>query len=262
MSPESISVPRNRTNPSNRPNRSNRLLDPLLDLLFLRGQVEHLEQLTPRMRLIRIGGPGVYGLTWRPGQQIRVRAKDPQASDWSGALRTYSIWSYDGEHLELCVLDHGDGPGANWARGLRIGDEVIFRKPEGKFTCVDAAAPYHLFAGEETASVAFGAMLAGLPPAAQVFGAIEVADPQDRLPLPRSAELAWSYRGDAPAAASTSLVAAVRKLDLPEQPGVGYLAGEARTCQAVRDHLVRERGWPRRSVLVKPFWAPGKRGME
>ncbi|MEO3828389.1 SIP domain-containing protein [Actinomadura sp. B10D3] len=39
-------------------------------------------------------------------------------------------------------------------------------------------------------------------------------------------------------------------------------AGEARTVQAVRAHLVRERGWPRRSVLVKPFWTPGKRGME
>jgi hypothetical protein len=26
--------------------------------------------------------------------------------------------------------------------------------------------------------------------------------------------------------------------------------------------LVRERGWPRRSVLTKPFWTPGKRGMD
>ncbi|MGH3241328.1 MAG: hypothetical protein ACRDNL_13190 [Spirillospora sp.] len=32
--------------------------------------------------------------------------------------------------------------------------------------------------------------------------------------------------------------------------------------QAVRAHLVGERGWPRGSVLVKPFWTPGKRGME
>ncbi|CNF48756.1 siderophore-interacting protein [Mycobacterium tuberculosis] len=42
-------------------------------------------------------------------------------------------------------------------------------------------------------------------------------------------------------------------------PGV---AGEARTAQAARAHLVRERGWPRGSVLVKPFWTPGRRGME
>jgi NADPH-dependent ferric siderophore reductase len=61
---------------------------------------------------------------------------------------------------------------------------------------------------------------------------------------------------------SPSLVAAVEGLDLPAEPGRAYVAGEARTVQAVRQHLVRERGWPRRSVLTKPFWTPGKRGME
>ncbi|MFA1544487.1 hypothetical protein [Actinomadura monticuli] len=40
------------------------------------------------------------------------------------------------------------------------------------------------------------------------------------------------------------------------------MAGEARTVQAVRAHLVREGGRPRGSVLVKAFWAPGGRGME
>jgi NADPH-dependent ferric siderophore reductase len=119
-----------------------------------------------------------------------------------------------------------------------------------------------VFAGEETAAVAFGAMLRALPAGARVFGAIEVAGEDDRLPLPRTAELSWCFRGGASAASSAGLVSAVRALDLPAGPGVAYLAGEARTCQAVRAHLVSERGWPRRSVLVKPFWAPGKRGLE
>lgn len=48
-------------------------------------------------------------------------------------------------------------------------------------------------------------------------------------------------------------------LDLPAQPGAAYVAGEARTCQKVRDFLVRERGWPRTAIKVKPFWTPGKR---
>jgi NADPH-dependent ferric siderophore reductase len=43
---------------------------------------------------------------------------------------------------------------------------------------------------------------------------------------------------------------------------VAYLAGEARTIQAVSQHLVRERGWPRRSIRAKPFWAPGKAGLD
>ncbi|GAA4203302.1 hypothetical protein GCM10022252_60750 [Streptosporangium oxazolinicum] len=49
-------------------------------------------------------------------------------------------------------------------------------------------------------------------------------------------------------------------LDLPGGEGAAYVAGEARTCQMVRDHLVRERNWPRTSIKVKPFWTPGKRG--
>ncbi|MGI5271493.1 hypothetical protein ACQEUU_20230 [Nonomuraea sp. CA-218870] len=39
------------------------------------------------------------------------------------------------------------------------------------------------------------------------------------------------------------------------------MAGEARTCQLVRNYLVRERNRPRTSITVKPFWAPGKRGL-
>jgi hypothetical protein len=79
---------------------------------------------------------------------------------------------------------------------------------------------------------------------------------------PRGADLTWSYRGDRTAAGSATLVSAVRELPLPAEPGIAYVAGEARTCQAVRAHLIRERGWPRRSVIVKPFWAPGRRGMD
>ncbi len=58
------------------------------------------------------------------------------------------------------MLDHGDGPGARWARAVRPGQEVLFGKPEGPL--VVRPAPYHVFAGEETASVAFGPMLAAL----------------------------------------------------------------------------------------------------
>ena len=236
---------------------------------FCRALVEQIDQVTPKMRLIRLTGPDVAGLSWTPGQQVRVCVRE-----WSGpaaggrvvlkvpraVLRSYSVWKYDGEGLELCVLDHGDGPGTRWARGLRPGDRVLFRRPQGSFVTVPGAA-YHVFAGEETAAVAFGAMLRALPGDAAIYGVIEVAAPADRLPLPRSAQLEMWYRGVESAVGSASLVTAIAELDLPAEPGVAYVAGEARTCQAVRNLLVRERGWPRKSVLVKPFWTPGKRGM-
>jgi NADPH-dependent ferric siderophore reductase len=69
-------------------------------------------------------------------------------------------------------------------------------------------------------------------------------------------------RGEATAKDSAGLAEAVRALDLPDQPGVAYLAGEARTIQALRKILITERGWDRRDILTKPFWTPGRTGME
>ena len=124
---------------------------------------------------------------------------------------------------ELCVLDHGDGPGACWIRSLAKADEVMLRKPEGTFVAAKSA-PYHVFAGEETATVAFGAMLGALPAGARVYGL-------SKSPVRTIAYLA----GEA------------------GRPALARLSAPAWSGSA---------GWPRRSVLVKPFWAPGKHGLE
>jgi len=223
----------------------------LLDRFLVRGTVERAETVTGRIRRIRIASP--EKLTWTPGQQIHVHIDGV-----FGPRRTYSVWDLDESGVELRILDHGDGPGARWARDAEPGREVLFGRPEGGFVTRQAA--YHVFAGEETASCAFGPMLRALPEGATAYGVVEVDSEDDRLPL--SGAVTWKYRAGAAAAASDGLVAGVRELDLPAEPGVAYVAGEARTVQAVRRHLVEERGWPRRSVLTKPFWAPGKKGMD
>jgi NADPH-dependent ferric siderophore reductase len=232
----------------------------LLDRLLVSGQVSEVEVLGPRMRLIRVGGESIAGLSWKPGQQVRVIvAGSPAAIDWLvGTLRTYSVWDYDGSTLELVVFDHSEGPGAAWARAVRPGDDIQMLKPQGNFTLRDAG--YHLFVGEETASVAFGAMLRAVPSDSQAVTVLEVEDESDALPL--KGEVRWHYRHGASAADSASLVEAVRQETLPAEPGIAYVAGEARTIQAVRSYLVKERGWDRRSVLTKPFWTPDKKGMD
>jgi NADPH-dependent ferric siderophore reductase len=236
--------------------------DRMRGLFSTSGTVTRIVQIARRMRLIRIESDEVARLAWTPGQQIRVHVADPlEPRSWlhpRDVLRTYSVWNCDGG-LELCVFDHeAGGPGTRWARGLRAGQWVTFGGPEGSFVLRDA--PYHLFAGEETAAVAFGAMLRALPPGAPAYGVVEVDGPGDRLPLAR--DLDWEYRAGRPATASESLVEAVHRLELPREPGVAYLAGEASTVQMLRRHLVAERGWPRQAVRTKPFWAPGRRGLD
>jgi NADPH-dependent ferric siderophore reductase len=215
--------------------------------------------------------PHTFGLAWQAGQQIRVRVDglgflsslvQGKALD---QLRTYSVLGFDQAEglLDLCVFQRDDGPspGLSWARRVAVGDPVAFVGPEGRLVVNGGAAAYHVFVGEETAQMAFAAMLTGLPADERVFGVLEVTGAEERLDLARGDELTWRYRAAAAAADPAGLVEAVRRLDLPPRPGVAYVAGEAQACAAVRRHLIRERGWPRRAVATKPFWAPGKRGL-
>ncbi len=246
------------------------LLGTLRDAVFLSAIVSEIDDLTPRMRRIRLHGPRLRGLTWKPGQHVRLQVAGLVETALRlhphDALRTYSIYDADPEigTLDIVMLDHTGDPGVVtparlWMQTTEIGDAVQITCPQGNLVIRPDAA-YHLFAGEETASVAFAAMLRSLPADADVHGVIEGAADTDHLPLARV--LSHVERGDASAANSTVLASAVRALPLPDPPGVAYLAGEARTIQHLKKILVTERSWDRRNVLTKPFWTPGRSGME
>jgi NADPH-dependent ferric siderophore reductase len=246
------------------------LLGTLRDAMFLSATVSEIEELTPRMRRIRFSGPRLKGLTWTPGQHVRLQVAGMFESvlrlHSHDALRSYSIYDADPDFgaLDIVMHDHaGDPktltPARRWSSVAAIGYPVHITRPQGNFV-IRQDAPYHVFAGEETASVAFAAMQRSLPPTAEVYGVIEAATAADHLPLPRS--LTRVERGDAPAANSAVLAGALRSLQLPDHPGAAYLAGEARTVQTLRKILITERGWDRRQIRTKPFWTPGRTGME
>lgn len=227
--------------------------------MLLNAPVMAVDQITARMIKLRLGTAGLAMPDWIPGQHVRVVVGNaPRPKNWiAGQTRSYSIWQLTREYLELLVLDHRQGPGIAWARQVSPGQVVTFTKPQGPLTAQPSGS--HLFIGEETASVAFGAILRALPAGEQALAIIEVDEPDSRLPIP--GEVRWLYRHGRSAAASATLLRAVQDTGLP-QPGTAYLAGEARTIQALRSHLVHERGWPRQSVITKPFWTPGRKGME
>jgi NADPH-dependent ferric siderophore reductase len=243
----------------------------LLERLAHRATVERVEHATRRMRGITIVGTGLIGLDWMPGQQVRVMFKDPtQLRTWlsprdlAGMSRTYSLWDYDREagRYQLIVMDHaGDGPGTRWSRTVQPGDTIFVGSPEGRFVA-RVPSSYHLFIGEETAAVCFGAILRGLPAGTPALGVLQAGTPEDHLDLPGGDGFVRVELGDRVASPSQVLLDAVRSLILPEGAGTAYLAGEAKTIQAIRRHLLNERGWTRPAILTKPFWTPGKRGLE
>lgn len=246
------------------------LVNTVRDALFLSATVSEIEQLTPRMRRVRFAGPRLRRLAWTPGQHVRLQVAGLLDSVLRlhphDALRSYSIFDADPDDgtLDIVMLDHSYDrdvvtPARRWATAVSLGDHVNLTRPQGNFV-LRHDAPYHLFAGDETASVAFAAMLRALPADATVHGVIEAGDAADHLPLARP--LTHIERGGASAANSSVLADALRALELPDHPGVAYLAGEARTIQTLRKILIAERGWDRRQIRTKPFWTPGRTGME
>jgi NADPH-dependent ferric siderophore reductase len=246
------------------------LIKSLRDAMFLSAEVSEIEQLTPRLRRIQFDGPRLRGLNWTPGQHIRLQVAGLGEAFLRlhphDALRTYSIYDADPDlgTLDIVMLDHGGDPetvtpARRWSTAVAVGDDVQFTRPQGNLVVRDDAR-HHVFAGDETASVAFAAMLRSLPPGADVHGVVEAAEQADHLELARP--LNQVQRGDASAKDSVVLAEALRAVRLPDQPGVAYLAGEARTIQTLRKILVSERGWDRRNIRTKPFWTPGRAGME
>lgn len=241
---------------------ASKIIDRVLQLHHV--TATEVEQLRPRIRRVRLGGPEIAALDIKPGQHIRVKVQ-AQNSMSRDMLRTYTVAEINSaaQWLELWIYQPDDQstPGMDWSRRVAPGDPVDFLGPLGRFLA-QPDAPYHLVVGEETAQVAFASILAAVPRSAAVRGVIEVATIDERLDIPRSEELDWAYRGANSAAGSTSLLEAVHRLELPDDPGIAYIAGEAKTVAAVRTHLVNDRGWPRRSVLTKPFWTPGRKGLD
>lgn len=228
----------------------------------LPARVRSVADVTPHMRAIELIGPDFARLRHRAGAHLVVRVPDGDRT----ARRVYSVWDRTpgSSALTIRVARHdAGGPGCVWARAVRPGDRVTVEPPRSKITLADSAA-FHLFIGDETGAVPLLSMRAAAhrtAAARPAYGVFEAATPDDEMPGADGVPpLPWVHRGGAPAVASRVLLRAVQDLDLPAGTGTAYLAGEAETTRLIQRHLVEQRGWPRRSVLVQPQWATGRPG--
>lgn len=169
------------------------------------------------------------------------------------ARRDYTPRRFDARRLELTIdfALHGDGVAANWARQAQPGQRVLIGGPRGSMV-VDPAHHWHLLAGDVSAAPAIGRRLAELPAAARAIVIVQVQD-LAVLELQACAAQVELQRVDTAGA----LLTAIRAFQPP--PGEGYLwvAGEASTMAAARDHLLHDKQWPKESMRVAAYWKRG-----
>jgi NADPH-dependent ferric siderophore reductase len=229
------------------------------ELGHLRLRVAEVTDITARTRRIRLTGPGLDRFSYRPGQDLMVLV---DTSAGRRIFRRYTVRRHGPAEsvLDLHVATNTDGPGAGWARALRVDDQVEAIGPRGKITLVPHA-DWHLFVGDDVAVPAMAAMVEGLPAGARAIVLAEVAAGDEEVPVEPAddVELSWVWlrRDGRPAGEPDALLAAMADAALPDGRGQAYVAGEARVVSDLRAALV-DRGFRAETVAAKAYWGRGR----
>lgn len=258
-------------------------------------QVVRTEQLAPHMVRVVLGGNGgSSGFdTFKPNEFADAYVKlvivpdgvgvsalktpltldsfDELPSEERPVVRTYTVRKVDQERGEVTIdfVVHGNhGVAGPWAASAQPGQPAYLMGPSGAYS-PDPAADWHLLAGDEAALPAISAALEALPADAVGRVFIEVAGPDDEIPLsaPDGVSISWVYRGgradlvpEEAAGDHAPLISAVKEAAwLPGQVQV-FIHGEAQAVMHnLRPYIRKERGveatW---ASSISGYWRRGR----
>lgn len=233
-----------------------------------RVRVRSVEDVTPRMRRLTLGGPGLEGFhSYQADDHVRIVFPDPdgtqrdpvpndrQMLDWPDPFprsRKYTVRRFDPDTLEIDLdfVLHEGGLAAEWVRDVAVGQEVSIAGPPGAVTF-----PHHhdhfLFAVDVTAVPALARWLDEAPTdvSAQVF--IDHDHPEEKAyPLADrpGVSITWLDRGD-----GSRLAEAVNEAVVPSGSTMLFAAGESQDIKPLRrwgkEHCT--------DVLVTGYWRRG-----
>lgn len=218
----------------------------------LRGRaatVVDVRVLSPRIRVIRLGGEALRDLSFRPGQKIKMLAGDAMRSYTPSRVDTRAGW------MDVVFFLHGEGPAARWAQAVRPGAETRFFGPASSMPEVTESIDWGLFLGDETTLGLAVAVIGGLAPGMPVVGAIESAEEDAPAIRALGLPLHSAVRGERHGASlSAWLDARLAAGDLPSGRGAVWLSGEATSVLALRGALLAG-GFARDQLKIKPYWS-------
>lgn len=243
-----------------------------LDMQVFRAVVVRTEDLSPGLRRIVLGGPGLAGFatTGCGDEYLRVLlpaegAREPVLPviadgvlDYGSVdldlLRTYTVRAFDpvaGE-VTLDFVLHDHGVATTWARGAEPGDVVGLNTPTAMYEPPEDLA-WQVLVADAAGLPALCRILEQTAPQVRNRVVVEVPDVSHRITLPDHprAEVTWIDSTDG----RSRLEEAVRSLPAPTEAG-GYLwvAGESRVLRGVRKYLRRELGLPATRYKAVGYW--------
>jgi NADPH-dependent ferric siderophore reductase len=185
-------------------------------------------------------------------------------------IRTMTVRRADAAAREIAidVVVHGEhGAAGQWAATAEPGQPVYLMGPSGAYS-PDPAADWHLLAGDETALPAISVALEALPPNAIGQTFIEIAGPEDEIPLnaPEGVQINWIYRGgradligEDRAGDHAPLIEAVKTAAwLPGQVHA-FVHGEAQAVMHnLRPYIRKDREVDAKWTSISGYWRRGR----
>ena len=253
-------------------------------------EVVRSEKVTPHMVRVVLGGNGFE--TFRPSEftdsyvKLIVVADDVDMAGLARPLtldsfaelpaakqpviRTLTVRRADAAAREIAidVVVHGEhGAAGQWAAMAEPGQPVYVMGPSGAYS-PDPAADWHLLAGDETALPAISVALEALPPNAIGQTFIEIAGPEDEIPLtaPEGVQINWIYRGgradlvgEDRAGDRAPLIEAVKTAAwLPGQVHA-FVHGEAQAVMHnLRPYIRKDREVDAKWASISGYWRRGR----
>ncbi|MFT4978862.1 MAG: NADPH-dependent ferric siderophore reductase [Myxococcota bacterium] len=214
-------------------------------MLSATATVTEVEGLSPRIRRIRLGGPRVAGIPWRPGDKVKLACGPKMRSYTPARVDAAAGW------MDVVFFLHGNGAASDWASAAKVGDEVGFLGPARSMPVPEESPDWALFLGDETTIGLAAACLGALPDRTPVLGAIELSTDDagaiDAFGLPLSPAIRRTSHGEA-------LLAWLAETPLPKGQGIAWLSGEANSVLALKSTLLRQ-GMDRAALQIKPYWS-------
>ncbi|MCB1389627.1 MAG: siderophore-interacting protein [Rhodobacteraceae bacterium] len=221
--------------------------------------VESVEDLTPHMRRVVLGGSDLDGfVSLAPDDHIKL------ILDTGGdkpEMRDYTPRAFDPTARRLTVdfALHDAGPATAWALAAAPGDTITVGGPRGS-AVVAPVFDWWLLIADETGLPAMGRWVEELAAGAVVMtlGAVPGTADEQVFATAAAHRPVWVHRPVAAAADPVPLLEAARALSLPTGKGFVWIAAEARVARALRDHFEAERGHPRAWIKAAGYWIEGQ----
>ncbi|GAA0880112.1 hypothetical protein GCM10009119_30820 [Algoriphagus jejuensis] len=239
------------------------LIENLVKKVLEKGTIEEKIQLSESVYRLRIKSEYIKHVEFVPGHFLRLGVGIGQdETSLKDKVRSYSVWDLDRKDgiLDLAIATHSGGVGARWVESCEAGDQVHFRWKKGNFL-LDTSADSYLMIGDLSALSHFHVLKRNLPKGKQVqsliyspkveelFADVDGTKPFDFYQMPENPikEIKAKLKG---------LVSGMQGRKMV------YLAGDSRVCVALNSYFRQEPNWETKQIKTKPFWNPGKKGLE